>query len=99
VEIRAEGNRVNVTWPMADGEFGRATLNLNSGKPLIESIGIANSAIASRCGWTPYDGMTTTGWPVATILRGSIVMREDAILGAPRGRPLRFLGTLAPIAA
>jgi len=44
VEVRSEGNRVNIAWPMADGEFGRATLNLNSGKPLIENLGIANSA-------------------------------------------------------
>jgi hypothetical protein len=44
VEVRSEGNRVTVAWPMADAEFGRATLNLNSGKPLIESLGIANSA-------------------------------------------------------
>ncbi len=26
--------------------------------------------IASRCGWTPFDGMEATGWPVATIIRG-----------------------------
>src|SRR3546814_2047597 len=24
---------------------------------------IKNDWIASRCGWTPYDGMTVTGWP------------------------------------
>ena len=42
---------------------------------------IENRWIASRCGWTPYDGMETTGWPVATILRGSIVMRDGALRG------------------
>lgn len=51
---------------------------------------IENRGIASRCGWTPYDGMTTTGWPVATILRGAIVMREGALVGTPNGQPLRF---------
>jgi len=55
---------------------------------------IENRWIASRCGWTPYDGMETVGWPVATILRGSIVMRDGAIQGTPQGRKLRFLETL-----
>ena len=60
---------------------------------------IENAWIASRCGWTPYDGLETTGWPVATILRGAIVMRDGALQGAPSGRPLRFLETLAPTEA
>jgi dihydroorotase len=55
---------------------------------------IENRWIASRCGWTPYDGMQTVGWPVATIVRGSIVMHDGALQGSPRGRPLRFLETL-----
>ena len=60
---------------------------------------IENRWIASRCGWTPYDGMETTGWPVATILRGRIVMRDGAAVDSPSGRMLRFTETLAPIAA
>ncbi|MFT8246091.1 dihydroorotase [Roseomonas sp. BN140053] len=51
---------------------------------------IEDSWIASPCGWTPFAGMTCTGWPVMTILRGEAVMREDEILGAPRGAPVRF---------
>jgi dihydroorotase len=50
--------------------------------------------IASRCGWTPFDGMTTKGWAVATILRGQIVMRDFALTAASRGQPLRFVETL-----
>src|ERR1700759_1719730 len=57
---------------------------------------IENSWIASRCGWTPFDGMKTTGWPVATVLRGHIVMRDFAAVGAARGAPLRFVDTLEP---
>jgi dihydroorotase len=60
---------------------------------------IENRWIASRCGWTPYDGMETTGWPVATILRGSIVTRDGALQGTPQGRPIRFLETLGSIGA
>ncbi len=55
---------------------------------------ISNGWIASRCGWTPFDGMQVTGWPRATIVRGRAVMREDEILGSPCGKPLRFLESL-----
>lgn len=51
---------------------------------------IEDSWIASPCGWTPFAGMTVRGWPVATIVRGAPVMREDEVLGAPRGRLARF---------
>ena len=55
---------------------------------------IENRWIASRCGWTPLTAWKRTGWPVATILRGSIVMRDGGLVGTPQGRPLRFLETL-----
>jgi len=57
---------------------------------------ITNDWIASRSGWTPFDGMAVTGWPVATVVRGRIVMRDGALIGAPAGRPVRFTETLAP---
>ena len=43
-----------------------------------------------RCGWTPFAGATVTGWPIATVIRGQVVMREDEVVGKPAGRPLRF---------
>ncbi len=46
--------------------------------------------IRSRCGWSPFEGLALTGWPVATVLRGRVVMREGQLLGAPAGRPLAF---------
>jgi dihydroorotase len=51
---------------------------------------IEDSWIASPCGWTPFAGMQVTGWPLATIVRGRVVMREDEVLGAPSGRLARF---------
>lgn len=53
---------------------------------------IEESWIASPCGWTPFAGMEVTGWPVATIIRGHTVMRDDAVLGRPSGRLVRFAG-------
>jgi dihydroorotase len=55
---------------------------------------ISNRWIASRCGWTPYDGMSVTGWPVGTILRGKRVMWEGEILGAAQGQPIAFMEAL-----
>ena len=53
---------------------------------------IENSWIASPCGWTPFDGTRVTGWPVMTIVRGRVAMREDEVLGAPSGRLVQFRG-------
>ncbi|MDF7674882.1 dihydroorotase [Acetobacteraceae bacterium ESL0709] len=52
---------------------------------------ITNDWIASPVGWTPYDGTSVKGWPVATIVRGHIVMREDEIVSARQGKIISFL--------
>ncbi len=55
---------------------------------------ITNDWIASRTGWTAFDGMKVTGWPKATIIRGNIVMRDDQLLGKAIGAPVHFQETL-----
>lgn len=55
---------------------------------------ITNAWMKTKCGWTPYDGMKVTGWPKATIIRGKIVMRDDALIDRPVGIPVRFQETL-----
>jgi len=57
---------------------------------------IENKWIASRCGWTPFDGMKTKGWAVASVLAGRIVVRDFALTGKATGKPLRFVETLEP---
>lgn len=52
---------------------------------------IENAAQGSKCGWTPFDGMTVTGWPVATILNGKIVMQDGALTQTGQGQAFRFL--------
>jgi dihydroorotase len=51
---------------------------------------ITNAEIVSKCGWTPFHGQTVTGWPVATIIRGTTVMRDGTLIGKPDGKPIRF---------
>jgi dihydroorotase len=53
--------------------------------------------MATRSGWTPFEGREVQGWPKATIVRGQVVMREDELLGAPVGQPVRFGECLEPI--
>jgi dihydroorotase len=56
---------------------------------------IRNGWITSKCGWTPYDGVSVTGWPVGTIVRGNVVMWEGSLASAGRGEAVRFEETLA----
>ena len=57
---------------------------------------IKDADMANKAGWTPYDGMEVTGWPMATVVRGHIVMRDGQLVGDPCGRPLSFVETMAP---
>lgn len=55
---------------------------------------IRHADMASRSGWTPFDGFESRGWPMATIVRGQVVMREGELCAAGLGRPVRFLEAL-----
>jgi dihydroorotase len=50
--------------------------------------------LASLCGWSPWEGMKITGWPVWTIIDGRVVMHDGALRGEPIGKPVRFISTL-----
>jgi dihydroorotase len=51
---------------------------------------IRNDWIASKSGWTPYDGVEVTGWPTGTFVRGMKVMWEGELTTPSRGTPVRF---------
>ena len=51
---------------------------------------ITNDWIASKCGWTPYNNMKVKGWPVMTIIRDNIVMKDDIVFD-PLGEPMSFV--------
>ena len=55
---------------------------------------IRHEDMATRSGWTPFDGMEAKGWPMATIIRGRVVMRDDEIVAKGLGEPVRFMETL-----
>ncbi|HEY0052510.1 MAG TPA: dihydroorotase [Caulobacteraceae bacterium] len=74
---------------MAEGWDADLTLvDLKAGRTL------AHADMATRSGWTPFDGMEVTGWPMATIVRGRVVMRDGQLADGAHGRPVRFQETL-----
>lgn len=72
---------------------GRIALGMDGDLTIVDLAAkrtITNDWIASRCGWTPFDGMTVTGWPRATVIRGRIVMRDDEVVAPHGGQPVRY---------
>jgi dihydroorotase len=57
---------------------------------------ITNKWVASKAGWTPYDGVKVKGWPVGTFVRGKRVMWQGEVMTPSTGEPVRFLETLKP---
>ena len=55
---------------------------------------IVDEWVKSKAGWTPYHGVSVTGWPVGTILRGKTVMWQGELVTPATGQPMRFLEAL-----
>jgi len=55
-----------------------------------KSVTIKNEMIASKCAWTPFDNYKVKGFPVATIVNGSIVMKDGKVVAESLGKPLEF---------
>jgi len=56
---------------------------------------ITDAMMANRSGWTAFDGFEAEGWPIATVIRGRVVMRDGDVVAPHAGEPVRFLETLA----
>ena len=46
-------------------------------------VTLDNAMMQQAIDYTPYEGMTVTGWPVATLRRGEVAMRDGQVLAAP----------------
>jgi len=78
---------------------GRIAIGYDADFTLVDMMAkrvIERDWLAGRAGWSPYEGHACSGWPVATIVRGNVVMRDGSLEGAPIGRTLRFHETLGP---
>ena len=77
---------------------GRIALGFDADLTLVDLDArrtIRNDWIASRSGWTPYDGKAIIGWPIHTIVCGQLVVRDEQLQGSPQGKTIRFLETPA----
>ena len=48
-----------------------------------KQVTITNALMQHTIDYTPYEGMEVTGWPVATIRRGAVAMRDGKVLAQP----------------
>lgn len=46
-------------------------------------VTISQSRLHHGSDYTPYEGIAVTGWPVTTILRGQVVIRDGELAGQP----------------
>ncbi len=57
---------------------------------LQKSATIRNAEQATKCGWSPWDGVTLTGWPVRTIVLGETVFANGILDDRHRGGEIQF---------
>jgi dihydropyrimidinase len=48
-----------------------------------KKVTIENALMQHRIDYTPYDGLTVTGWPVATVKGGRVAMRDGKVQAEP----------------
>jgi dihydropyrimidinase len=48
-----------------------------------KKVTITNRLMQHAIDYTPYEGLEVTGWPVMTIARGRVVMKDDVVTAAP----------------
>jgi dihydropyrimidinase len=48
-----------------------------------KTVTLTNAIMQHAIDYTPYEGKTVTGWPVLTMQRGKVAMRDDVVLAEP----------------
>jgi dihydroorotase len=69
---------------------GKIAVGMDADFTLVDmnkSAVIENEWIASKSAWTPFAGKTVKGWPVGTIVRGQVVMRDGKLAPKPSDKP------------
>jgi dihydropyrimidinase len=44
-------------------------------------VRISHSMLHDACDYTPYEGREVTGWPVLTMVRGQVIVRDGKLVG------------------
>jgi dihydroorotase len=72
---------------------GRIAPNYDADLVLVDlnkSQTIRDAEQETKCGWSPWNGVTLTGWPVRTWVMGQTVFAEGKINEAVRGSEIKF---------
>ncbi|MBU0980405.1 MAG: dihydroorotase family protein [Nanoarchaeota archaeon] len=63
---------------------GKGSISVGNGDLTLVDLKLKRKVKAdtlhSKCGWTPYEGKTLKGWPVYTIINGTLVYDEGAMI-------------------
>lgn len=59
-------------------------VDLNNYQPVLKEN------LATKCGWSPFEGWNLTGWPIYTIVNGDIVLEKGKLNTNIRGKALTF---------
>lgn len=58
---------------------------------------LTHAMLGDGSDYTPYEGIELKGWPVLTMVRGSVVVRDGKLVGA-RGHGVHLDRTISPYA-
>jgi len=59
-------------------------------------VTISQKMLASRCDYSPFEGTEVTGWPIHTLLRGNVIVKNRVFTGSPgQGRFIRRMPSTA----
>jgi dihydroorotase len=88
--------QVTAEWPARRfGIRGKGRIEAGYDADLtLAAMGVARRVeradVRSKCGWTPYEGMTLHGWPVTTVLAGEVVYEDGGFPLRVGGREVTF---------
>jgi len=51
---------------------------------------VENKNLFTKCGWSPYDGMSLKGWPIMTFVNGELVFKQGEFVGDKVGKEVNF---------
>lgn len=51
---------------------------------------VEREGLLTKCGWSPYEGLTFKGWPVMTFVNGELVFEGGKIVGRQAGKEVEF---------
>jgi dihydropyrimidinase len=76
-------------WPRKGTLSAGSDADLVVFDPSLEMT-ISTRNLATNCDYSPYEGTRAIGWPITTLVRGQVIVRDRAFVGRPgQGRFVR----------